>query len=95
MFYCSVKWRKPIEVNVDDLTIYTAPPPGSGVILAFIVNVLQNIVPINNQNIMWHRIVEAFKWAYAKRTELGDPEFVDIGELLTKCVNHINRVIEY
>ncbi|KAL2723859.1 glutathione hydrolase 1 proenzyme-like isoform X3 [Vespula squamosa] len=84
----SVKWRKPIEVNFDDLTIYTAPPPGSGVILAFIINVLQNIVPINDQNIMWQRIVEAFKWAYAKRTELGDPEFVDIERLLTNLTSN-------
>ncbi|XP_035739251.1 glutathione hydrolase 1 proenzyme-like isoform X2 [Vespa mandarinia] len=83
----SVKWKKPIEINVDDLTIYTAPPPGSGVILAFIINILQNIVSINNQNIMWHRIVEAFKWAYAKRTELGDPEFVDIERLLTNLTS--------
>ncbi|KAF7389349.1 hypothetical protein HZH66_010486 [Vespula vulgaris] len=91
----SVKWRKPIEVTVDDLTIYTAPPPGSGVILAFIINILQNVVPINDQNIMWQRIVETFKWAYAKRTELGDPEFVDIERLLTNLTsNDYARIIK-
>ncbi|KAI4499426.1 hypothetical protein M0802_005322 [Mischocyttarus mexicanus] len=84
----SVRWRKPIEINIDNnLTVYTAPPPGSGVILAFIINVLQGIVPTDNQNVMWHRIVEAFKWAYARRTELGDPEFVNIESLLTNLTS--------
>ncbi|KAI4489122.1 hypothetical protein M0804_004620 [Polistes exclamans] len=83
----SVRWRKPIEINIDNLTVYTAPPPGSGAILAFIINVLQGIVPTDNQNIMWHRIVEAFKWAYARRTELGDPEFVNIVSLLTNLTS--------
>ncbi|KAK2584968.1 hypothetical protein KPH14_002556 [Odynerus spinipes] len=83
----SVKWKKPIKVNIGNLTMYTAPPPGSGVILAFIMNVLQGMVPIENKNIMWHRIVEAFKWAYARRTELGDPDFVDIERLLTNLTS--------
>ncbi|EZA60265.1 glutathione hydrolase 1 proenzyme isoform X1 [Ooceraea biroi] len=69
-------WRKPIVSKIGNLTIYGAPPPGSGVILAFIMNVLRRLLPVDNENIMWQRIVETFKWAYARRTELGDPDFV-------------------
>lgn len=65
-----------------NLTIYSAPPPGSGAILAFIMNILRRLLPVNNEDVMWQRIVETFKWAYARRTELGDPAFVDgIGEI--------------
>jgi len=40
------------------------------------MNVLRRLLPVEDQNIMWQRIVETFKWAYARRTELGDPDFV-------------------
>lgn len=59
------------------MTVYSAPPPGSGAILTFIINVLHRLLPVSDENIMWQRIVETFKWAYARRTELGDPDFVD------------------
>ncbi|KAL6446949.1 hypothetical protein ACFW04_001380 [Cataglyphis niger] len=70
-------WRKPVALKMGNLTIYSAPPPGSGAILTFIMNVLRRLLPVNNENVMWQRIVETFKWAYARRTELGDPAFVD------------------
>lgn len=72
---------KPIKSTIGNLTMYTAPPPGSGAILAFIMNVLHGMVPHPDNRIMWQTIVETFKWAYAKRSELADPEFVDISEL--------------
>lgn len=59
--------------------MYTAPPPGSGVILGFIMNLLRDLVPTENETIFWQRITESFKWAYARRTELADPDFENIG----------------
>ncbi|XP_012526690.1 glutathione hydrolase 1 proenzyme [Monomorium pharaonis] len=70
-------WRKPVELKMGNLTIYSAPPPGSGAILTFIMNILRRLLPVDNENIMWQRIIETFKWAYARRTELGDPDFVE------------------
>jgi len=78
---CRAVWRKPITLKMGNLTIYSAPPPGSGAILMFIMNVFRRLLPVDNENVIWQRMVETFKWAYARRTELGDPDFVEsIGE---------------
>ncbi|KAL0131679.1 hypothetical protein PUN28_002905 [Cardiocondyla obscurior] len=82
-------WREPVAVKMGNLTIYSAPPPGSGAILLFVMNVLRRMMPINDENVMWQRVVETFKWAYARRTELGDPDFVDgIDSLLVNLTSN-------
>ena len=67
--------------KIRDYTMYTAPPPGSGVLLSLMMNILSDIVPTKDEKIFWQRIVETFKWAYARRTGLGDPAYEDISSL--------------
>ena len=58
------------------------PPPGSGVLTAFILNILdghlmgQKTGKASRDPKIYHRIAEAFKHAYAQRTKLADPRFV-------------------
>ena len=67
--------------------MYSVPPPGSGGILAFMLNVLDSYhfspESLNSENTVTthQRIVEAMKYAYARRTELGDSDFVDVSEV--------------
>ena len=72
------RWEEPVSVHLESLgaTLYSVPPPGSGAVLAFILNILDNfsIKPGDDIPLLFHRTVEAFKWAFAIRTELGDPE---------------------
>ncbi|XP_053677924.1 glutathione hydrolase 1 proenzyme-like [Anopheles nili] len=84
----SVRWNDSIPIDLQGDTMYVVPPPASGVLLAFIMNILQgyNFQPDDARTIEQtirtvHRIVEAFKFAYGKRTEIGDPAFVDVAEL--------------
>lgn len=74
----------------EPLTIYTVPPPGSGLILSLILNILSNynitskdFEDIDKATLSYHRIVEAFKFAFAFRTQLGDDAFVNITELVS------------
>jgi len=67
----------------NNITLYSVPPPGSGVILTLILNILNGMVPHENDVTTYQRITEAFKYGYGKRTQLGDPYFVDIDEVST------------
>lgn len=75
---------EPVAVDLNDnLTLYSMPSPGSGVLVAYIMNVLDDHLPIKRDQLpqsldplTYHRITEAFKHAFAQRTKLGDPKFV-------------------
>ena len=55
------------QVSLESLnsTFYSVPPPGSGAILAYILNMLDlyQIKPKDDNPLLFHRIVETFKWA--------------------------------
>lgn len=86
------EWLDPIRSPLPSgQTMYTVPLPGSGVLLGFIMNILSDgfldhNVPNSPSN--WQRIVEAFKYGFGKRTELGDRSFVPgIDELMANLTS--------
>ncbi|KAF5293555.1 hypothetical protein FQA39_LY03040 [Lamprigera yunnana] len=84
------EWDEPVSIKLNNGDhVYSVKPPGSGVLLAFILNILDgynftrdSINDIDNTVLTYHRIIEAYKFAYARRTELGDTAFVNISTLL-------------
>lgn len=73
-----------VQVKIQNHTLASVPPPGSGSILAYILNILQhfNLGPKDDVPLTYHRMAEAFKWAYAQRSKLGDPADEDIEDLV-------------
>ena len=70
------------------LWLHSVPPPGSGIILAYILNTMENynITALDRDDpLMYHRLVEAYKYGYAYRSKLGDPFDTNI----TTVVNHV------
>lgn len=62
----------------NNLRIFSSPLPGSGILLQFITNILSGYLDTKNPESItnYQRIVESFKYAYGRRTELGDPSFI-------------------
>lgn len=83
-------WQESIQANLsNDHTLYTSPLPGSGPVLAFILNILDGFLDLDNlysvTNIQ--RIIEAFKFAYGYRTKLGDDNFVNISDVVSNMTS--------
>lgn len=82
------KWKQSIAVNIGVGTLHSVPLPGSGSILGFIINVLRkyipNVGPLNGPGsvLTYHRIAEAFKYAYAMRMGLGDVDTPEVRTIL-------------
>ena len=73
-----MKWVDPVQSQLkDNLTLYAIPPPGSGALTVYILNILKNLVPWKKEAardpLTYHQIAEAFKYAFAHRTKLADP----------------------
>ncbi|RHZ77198.1 hypothetical protein Glove_184g79 [Diversispora epigaea] len=69
--------REPLVGYYQGRKFITTPEPGSGTILLFLLNVLEEFKfheeGRNKLNV--HRMIEAFKFAIARRTEMGDIAF--------------------
>ncbi|CAF3967088.1 unnamed protein product, partial [Rotaria sordida] len=85
-----VDFQEALSIDLNSsLTAYTTHAPTSGPILTFILNILQGYHVRENElqqsttaSLFYHRLIETFKFAYAKRSELGDPSKINITELI-------------
>ncbi|XP_048773749.2 glutathione hydrolase 1 proenzyme-like isoform X2 [Ostrea edulis] len=80
----NAKIEEPLKVTMKDGSVLYSPrPPASGAVLSFILDILdgynmtsQSLKTKESRLTAYHRMIEAFKFAYAQRSELGDPAFV-------------------
>lgn len=77
----------------DSSTFYTFPLPSNGAILVFILNLLKEY-DLKHDALSYHRITEAFKFAYAKRSLLGDEPSDEIKEMMRNLtsVDYANEI---
>ncbi|RDD46417.1 Gamma-glutamyltranspeptidase 1 [Trichoplax sp. H2] len=84
----------PIKIKIGNLTMYSLPPPSSGIVLGQILSILEGYkftnASVANEEatvLTYHRIIEAFKFAYSSRSYLGDPKFIDIKSKIAEMLN--------
>jgi len=79
-FQCRI--NKPVVSSYRDFTLTTNQPPGGGLMLAQMLNILEHfdLVEIGHNSVEYVRIVsEAMKYATIDKDRgIGDPEFVDV-----------------
>lgn len=75
-------WSKLTKLNnIKCITEFKPPPPSSFAASAAIINVVtefyrnESIIDLNDP-LIYHRLIEAEKFAYSLRTKLGDIKFV-------------------
>ncbi|OMJ16651.1 Gamma-glutamyltranspeptidase 1 [Smittium culicis] len=73
-------------ISYNGRKIITATPPASGSVITTIFNILEGYDLKNpkDRELSVHRIIEAFKFGFSLRTDLGDPAFVNVTEIITK-----------
>lgn len=93
-----VQWEETVSYKLVNkgLTLISSPPPGSGVITNSIVGVmdLYNPDPLDKHRpLYFHRLVEATKFAFAKRTDMGDWTRPEIREHVKEIVANLSSPV--
>lgn len=70
--------RDPLKTTVKGLQMLSTPPPGSGALISLAVKIMSHFnwspsEQYENRGLLYHRMIEAFKFAYAPFSFLGDP----------------------
>jgi gamma-glutamyltranspeptidase / glutathione hydrolase len=70
---------EPLHCRYREYQVITSPPPGGGITVCQMLNILEGY-PASQPNVVkWHRRLSAMLFAYADRNQhLGDPAFVSI-----------------
>ncbi|KAK4250093.1 gamma-glutamyltranspeptidase-like protein [Corynascus novoguineensis] len=88
--YC-VDVKPPLNITYGDYRLFTTEVPSSGAVTFSIFKTMQQypLEDLTDANLTAHRFVEAMKFAYGARLQLGDPDFVkNATELETQLLSN-------
>lgn len=73
---------EPLKTTIKGLAMLSTPPPGSGALISLALKIMSYYNwtaddQYKDRALLYHRIVEAYKFAYAPFSFLGDPKYTD------------------
>ncbi|XP_034485854.1 scoloptoxin SSD14-like isoform X1 [Drosophila innubila] len=87
----SAEMRLSITMPLGQDTLYAVPPVSSGSVVSHVLSILEgfnftraDLADDESYALTVHRITEALKFGFARRSELGDPRFNEIRELVSQ-----------
>ncbi|KAK3387190.1 gamma-glutamyltranspeptidase [Podospora didyma] len=86
----TVSIKKPLSIKYRGHRLFTTEAPSSGAVMFSILKTMEQYPTsdLANTNLTTHRLVEAMKFAYGARQELGDPDFIrNIAQLQKQMVS--------
>lgn len=74
----SVEVKPPLNITYRDYRLFTTEAPSSGAVLLNVLKTMEQypLEDLSDTNLTTHRFVEAMKFAYGARLQLGDPDFL-------------------
>ncbi|XP_023328042.1 glutathione hydrolase 2 isoform X3 [Eurytemora carolleeae] len=90
-----VQWEETVSYKLKNsgFTLISSPPPGSGVITNSILAIMDLYKPSpmdKHRPLLWHRFIEACKFSFAKRTEMGDWTYAPIRDEVKQIVKDLS-----
>ncbi|CAF1468873.1 unnamed protein product, partial [Rotaria sordida] len=85
-----IDFHEAISIDLNNsFKAFTSLAPSSGPILAFILNIISgynfhsnDLNNIEKTGLFYHRLIETFKFAFAKKLQLGDPISINLTQLM-------------
>jgi len=91
-----VMWEETVSYKLKNAgyTLISSPPPGSGAITNAIVGIMDLYEPTpmdRHRPLYWHRFIEACKFAFATRTDMGDWSAPDIRQHVKDIIANLTN----
>ncbi|KAM8720185.1 hypothetical protein ACLKA7_006261 [Drosophila subpalustris] len=87
----SAEMRLSVTMPLGKDTLYSVPPVSSGSVVSHVLSILEgfnltraDLADDESYALTLHRIVEALKFGFARRSDLGDPRFNEVRELVSQ-----------
>eukprot|EP01095_Lingulamoeba_sp_RSL-Kostka_P008895 TRINITY_DN3030_c0_g1_i1.p1 TRINITY_DN3030_c0_g1~~TRINITY_DN3030_c0_g1_i1.p1 ORF type:complete len:395 (-),score=150.93 TRINITY_DN3030_c0_g1_i1:217-1401(-) len=83
----SYKYRNAVTTTFRGYEILTVPPPFGGICTILGMNIIEEMFLIEENELSVHYTAETLRFMFSDRMALGDPDFIDLDEVISKMTD--------